>query len=57
MSHPEDLFVWPDGSFVFRNDYEDVIDAWRGSDYRVVTFESIGWFTILSDAGYNGDAP
>jgi len=27
------LFVWPDGSWLPCDEYEDYTDAWRGDDY------------------------
>lgn len=35
MDH-HDIFVWPDGSWLYRDDYSDEFDRWRGDDYEVL---------------------
>ncbi|MCT4711365.1 hypothetical protein MUA04_14370 [Enterobacteriaceae bacterium H11S18] len=29
----QDIFVWPDGSFLYRHEYSELTDRWRGEDY------------------------
>ena len=33
MSNNVEVLVWPDGSWMYADDHEDVVDAWRGDDY------------------------
>ena len=29
----DSIYIWPDGSWCWSYEYEDVIDSWRGNDY------------------------
>ena len=29
------IFIWPDQSWIFSHEYDDVEDAWRGDDFKV----------------------
>lgn len=31
-----DVFVWPDGAWLYRGDYCDLTDRWRGDDFEVL---------------------
>ncbi|EIN7839416.1 hypothetical protein LPF32_000757 [Salmonella enterica] len=35
ISRCDDIFVWPDGSWLFRGDYS-VTDSWRGDDFDIL---------------------
>ncbi|WP_410958004.1 hypothetical protein [Salmonella sp. SAL04162] len=32
----DDVFVWPDGSMVYRHEYNDLTDRWRGDDFEIL---------------------
>ena len=45
MHLPDHYYVFPDGSYVQVEEYNDVADAWRGDDFslrRAVDFEEDG---------------
>ncbi|EGJ5261714.1 hypothetical protein IM977_004695 [Salmonella enterica subsp. enterica serovar Typhimurium] len=31
-----DVFVWPDGSWLYREDYCELCDRWRGHDFEIL---------------------
>jgi len=35
----ETIFVWPDGTWVFKEDYCDDRDRWRGDDFHIMHIE------------------
>lgn len=35
ISRCDDIFVWPDGSWLYRGDYS-VTDSWRGDDFDIL---------------------
>jgi len=45
---PEDILLWPDGFWCFREDFND--GFMRGNDYRVVALLSVEWWE-LKDRG------
>lgn len=34
------IFVWPDGSWMYADEHEDIIDSWRGDDYVELLVDS-----------------
>lgn len=34
--YDDDIFVWPDGSWLYRSDYCECCDQWRGDDFEVL---------------------
>ncbi|HAT1685016.1 TPA: hypothetical protein I8Y21_005845 [Klebsiella oxytoca] len=33
---PEDIFIWPDGTWRYREECEDLTDRWLGDDFEVL---------------------
>lgn len=31
-----DVFVWPDGSWLYREEFSDLNDRWRGDDFEIL---------------------
>ncbi|EJA8222713.1 hypothetical protein MUZ84_001089 [Salmonella enterica] len=47
-----DVFVWPDGSMVYRYEYDDLTDRWRGHDFKILyvgTIEYNDFFDLWPD--------
>ncbi|EKC2492417.1 hypothetical protein OOO55_001385 [Salmonella enterica] len=38
-----DVFVWPDGSWLYREDYSDLTDRWRGQDFNTLYVGTIDY--------------
>lgn len=34
------IFVWPDGCWMDADEHSDVLDAWRGTDFAVMSVPS-----------------
>lgn len=32
----DDVFVWPDGSWLYRYAYNEITDRWRGLDFEIL---------------------
>lgn len=47
-SHPNDIFLWPDGSWCYREEGEDVAAVER-YNYRVLSAFGIEWSGVVSD--------
>lgn len=34
------IYVWPDKSWLRKEDYEDVEENWRGDDFEIIEFQN-----------------
>lgn len=46
-THPEDICVWPDGTWCFLEDIEDY--TWMSDDFSVLKVDSEEWHTFDPD--------
>ncbi|EKT0980395.1 hypothetical protein QDT22_001016 [Salmonella enterica] len=55
--HGDDVFVWPDGLWLYREDYSELTDRWRGLDFEILyvgTDEYNEFFGFCSDDDEGG---
>ncbi|VFS72482.1 Uncharacterised protein [Salmonella enterica subsp. diarizonae] len=43
----DDIFVWPDGSWLYREDYSELTDRWRGNDFEIFYVGTIEYNDFL----------
>lgn len=46
----EDVFVWPDGSWCYREDAHGEF-SWKSDDYYVIYFDTQEWQNFLLEEG------
>lgn len=46
MNDPEDIFVWPDGSFMLRSEYSEEEYRYKGDDYKTLPVGSKEWVEV-----------
>ncbi|EAA4683777.1 hypothetical protein DPK35_22245 [Salmonella enterica subsp. enterica] len=47
MNDDYDVFVWPDGSWLYRGDYCELSDRWRGFDFGILYVGTIEYNDFL----------
>lgn len=48
IQNSEDIMLWPDGEWCFREDENDM--QWKSDDYRIVPFDSVAWHDLMTRA-------
>lgn len=43
----DDVFVWPDGSWLYRDEYSQLADRWRGDDFEILYVGTIEYNDFL----------
>jgi len=44
------VYVWPDGTWLYAHEYNDVEDAWRGDDYAIKYFSGDSTYEEVNEA-------
>lgn len=46
-AHPDDILVWPDDYYVYREELNGKEPEGRSDDYRVLHFDTTSWYDFI----------